>query len=350
MARILANLFALVASEADATVYSPQLTKVSILADDETGNLRDPSGMIQDPKTGRWHFWVVFVPGSTKPGWAGYLHHYSADAIEGPFTNHGLALNHSSDSAAFDYSGMFSSSALYDEEEAAWYLFYSGTGANDTATDHISAQLVASAPSADGPWTRLGLVAYPTGPAGHWNARRTDSGRAMRIGGQRGYWTKGCRDGTTSAAFTGVKHTCAEGAYFPLNQASWRPPYAEWKSNPIYEAKVAPFADPAGYENCEFFRGPKNEQVNGSRPLHVLCQAHSSRKQPHFITDASGLHWTLVNTLNTAPAAEPTPVYHGAVPGDEAEVTHFIARVEGPRLTVGLFKLDWVPSTTSAIV
>merc|ERR1719160_1706453 len=88
--------------------------------------------------------------------------------MDGPFSNHGLALNHSSDPAAFDFSGMFSPSALYDEQEDLWYLFYSGTGANDTtrsdtAHNHISAQLVASAASPEGPWTRLGLVTYPTG-------------------------------------------------------------------------------------------------------------------------------------------------------------------------------------------
>merc|ERR1712000_653424 len=109
-----------------------RLTKLSIIANDTTGQLRDPSAMVQDPKTGRWHFWVVYMPGKTRSGWRGYLHHYSAESIEGPWRNDGLALNHSADPHAFDNGGMFSPSAIYDPDEGKWYLFYSGTGANMT--------------------------------------------------------------------------------------------------------------------------------------------------------------------------------------------------------------------------
>merc|ERR1712107_929702 len=326
---------------------SPRLTQVSIIAENSTGNLRDPSGMVKDPKTGRWHFWVVYIPGTFQPGWSGYLHHYSADSMEGPFTNHGQAMDHSTDPSAFDFNGMFSLSALYDEDEDMWYLHYSGTGANFTNStpiqDPISAQLVASAKSPDGPWTRLGLVAYPTGSDATgwykpWNARRCDSGRAMKIGGKRGYWTKCCNKGSTPK-----NHSCEEGAYFPENPSSWRPPYAEWSSNPIYKAAgSAAYKDKKGYENCEFFRGPENEMLDGKRLLHVLCQGHTTG-QPHFVTDASGLSWTFLELVSTNSAKEPTPVYSSLMPGDEAEVTHFIARTKTSHLVVGFYKLDWVP-------
>jgi len=333
-------------------LMSPRLTKVNLVAYDPTGNLRDPSAMIRDPKTGRWHFWVVWS-GGAHGGWGGYLHHYSADAIEGSWTNHGRAMNHSADPEAFDYRGMFSPSALYDEQADAWYLFYSGIGSNTTG-NHISAQLVASSRSPDGPWTRAGLVTYPTGTVDQgfnltWNGRRTDSGRAMKLNGQRGYWTKGCRTKLNVSA----AHTCSEGAYFPDEPRFWDPPYSEWSSNPIFKADGSSgYKDGEGYENCEFFKGPPEEVVDGQRLLHVLCKGHHTAA-PHFVSDKAGLRWSFVEMLRTDPAKEPTPVYHGAVPGDEAEVSHFLARQEGDdecasptkRYCIGLYKLDWVPQS-----
>ena len=85
----------------------PTLTYVSTIANDTTGNLRDPSSVVQDPSTGRWHFYVDYMAGKTQPGWHSVLHHYSAAAIEGPYTNHGIApgMNHSDDPTAWDYAG-----------------------------------------------------------------------------------------------------------------------------------------------------------------------------------------------------------------------------------------------------
>ena len=91
----------------------PLLQYVKTIADDPQNNLRDPSPMIQDPATGRWHFWVDWMPSATSPngdGWHAYLRHYSAPAIEGPWVSHGyqgqpFALNHSSDPSAWDYAG-----------------------------------------------------------------------------------------------------------------------------------------------------------------------------------------------------------------------------------------------------
>ena len=56
----------------------PVLTYVSTIANDSTGNLRDPSSVVQDPATGRWHFYVDYMAGKTQPGWHAVLHHYSA--------------------------------------------------------------------------------------------------------------------------------------------------------------------------------------------------------------------------------------------------------------------------------
>jgi hypothetical protein len=83
----------------------PTLNYVKTIAVDPTGNLRDPSAMVQDSQTKLWHFWVDYMPGSHQPGWHAVLHHYSAPEITGPWTNHGLALNHSTDPAAWDYAG-----------------------------------------------------------------------------------------------------------------------------------------------------------------------------------------------------------------------------------------------------
>ena len=46
--------------------HTPRLAHVRTIASDPAGNLRDPSAVVQDPKTKRWHFWVgmMILPGS----------------------------------------------------------------------------------------------------------------------------------------------------------------------------------------------------------------------------------------------------------------------------------------------
>lgn len=318
----------------DAFYYKPALKFVKTIANDTTGNLRDPSAAVFDSVGGRWHFWVDYMPGSTKPGWHSFQHHYSAEKIEGPWTNHGLAINHSTDPKAWDYAGTFSPSVIFAEDEKLWYLFYSASGANQSKLS-TCAQMVASSKSPDGPWTKLGLVGAPTGSndsnwTRSWNARRLDSGRALIVNGRKGYWTKGVK----------AKAWAQEGVYFPVNSKSFKPPYQEWGHNPIFPAPNN------GYENCEFFMGPKGEAGYPKGLLHVVCNWHSNHKggtNPHFVTDpmSYALNWTFVESINFG-ALEPTPVYHG-VPGDAAEVNQFIARVEhGNRITVGLYNLTWI--------
>merc|ERR1712062_543153 len=98
--------------------------------------------------------------------------------------------------------------------------------------------------------------------------------------------------------------------------------------------------------------GPKEEAIDGQRLTHVLCTTHSGRHpfRPHFVADKSGLSWSFVEHLPASSANEATPVYHGGVPGDEAEVTHVLGRQEGANSTcsskhicIGLYKLEWVP-------
>merc|ERR1712232_1234466 len=98
-----------------------------------------------------------------------------------------------------------------------------------------------------------------------------------------------------------------EGAYFPINASSFAPPYAEWPGNPIYKADgTSPggWKGSGGYENCEFFLGPKGE-VADKRLLHVLCQSHTGG-QPHFVAEPGALNWTFVDNVHTGPAMEPT--------------------------------------------
>ena len=57
-----------------------------------------------------------YVPGAEQSGWSGWLHHYSAPTIAGPFVNHGIALNKSTDPDAWDCNGMFSPSVLHDPQ------------------------------------------------------------------------------------------------------------------------------------------------------------------------------------------------------------------------------------------
>lgn len=326
------------ATPAPPHVAVPALSTVRTIATDPSGNLRDPSAPVQDPTTGLWHFWVVYIPGATQPGWHGYLHHYRSKNTTVESTEWeglGLALNHSADQAAYDCCGMFSPSAIYDG--GRWWLFYSGTAANYSET-RTSAQLVAEAASPEGPWTRRGVVARPLGSppdwSSPWNARRLDSGRAMIVGGQRGYWTKGVRG----------KSFAQEGLYLPQSPDSFMPPYTEWAHNPVFPAANESSTRADGYENCEFFMGPAGEGL-----LHVICQSHNGG-QPHWVTDPKppvlGMVWRYVGTVSTKPALEPTPVYEGGPPGDGATVRFFIARtntgVKGPgSLAVALYRLAW---------
>jgi hypothetical protein len=365
----------------------PLLTYVDTVASDPDGNLRDPSPVIQDPVTGRYHFWVDWLPGATMPGWDAYLRHYSAPNITGPWVNHGLALNHSSDPAAWDYAGQFSSSAFFDAEDGTdhgtWWLYYSASGANQSAM-LTNAQIVCSSTSPDGPWTRRGLAAWPTGSpatqwttsvaatpncvAGHgvcWNARFVDSGRALVVGGRRSFWTKGVEGGTLGAL------VASYGVYLPESNRSFAPPYTETGGNPVY----APLGKPgegAGYENCEFFTGADDGL------FHILCTWDGGTLgppglpqgvHPHFVvdlaTDPLGEHWIYTGSIavyntsdpavgKTVPmAGEPTPVYEGGPPGDTAKVGYFIAREDGithggpGALRIGLFKLTWVDPVPS---
>ena len=340
--------------------YTPVLSFVSMIATDASGNLRDPSAMIQDPATKKWHFWVDYMSGGTQAGWHAYQHHYSADAIAGPWKLEGLAFNHSTtDPEAWDYAGQFSPSVIYDAAEpgdAKWFYFYSASGANQSKL-LTCAQMVRSSTSPSGPWSEpLGVVARPTGtpPAwsGAWNTRRLDSGRALIIGGKRGYWTKGV---------SGTNVAC-EGLYLPKDSSSsFAPPYAEWQHNPLYSPARFGKYDAAGYENCEFFMASKEH----GGLLHVVCSWHSGRGppplphggSPHFVidlaNDPTGRNWTYAGSLSwQAPDSkftpgEPTPVYEGGAPGDEASVNYFIARTATGKtgaggLAIGLFKLSWI--------
>jgi hypothetical protein len=334
------------------------LNFVATIAHDPNGNMRDPSAMLQDPVSKTWHFWVDHMNGSTQPGWHAYLHHYSAPAIVGPWTLSGPtpALPHSSDSDAWDFAGSFSPSVIYEPEEKLWYLFYSASGKNQSKFN-TCAQLVASAASPEGPWTKLGPVAVPTGSPPHWegwNAQRLDSGRALVIGGRKGFWTKGCSGAVGQ-----------EGLYLPHAQRSWAPPYAEAAGvNPLFAARNWCLH---GYENCEFFRRSAN-----ASDLHIWCSFHGGRGKPgmlqgpapHFVVDLNtspnGENWTYAgaltphNTSDPGPVpGEPTPVYEDGLPGDGATVRYFIARhtvrhgmtdATGPgSLAIGLYKLSWLP-------
>eukprot|EP00039_Didymoeca_costata_P021577 m.344905 g.344905 ORF g.344905 m.344905 type:complete len:452 (+) comp25383_c0_seq1:138-1493(+) len=343
----------------NATYYIPALEYVSTIALDMTGNLRDPSAVVQDPVTKLYHFWVDYMPGSINPGWNAVLHHYSAPAITGPWTNHGLAINHSTDPNAWDFNGTFSPSVIYsaDETPPMWYLFYSASGANHSTVE-TCAQLVASSSSPDGPWEKLGPVAVPTGlpPSWNqsWNARRLDSGRALIIGGRKGYWTKGVKD----------QGSATEGVYFAASQNTFSPPYVEYENNPLFP--LGPY-DNKGYENCEFFMGPPGEKNSTHGLMHIICSWHggdglpgySHGPVPHFVSDLEsdkyGLNWTYAGSLSfvTHPVPlEPTPVYENGIPGDGATVNYFIARHTTNNrgsgyLAIGLFKLSWVKPTMS---
>jgi hypothetical protein len=322
-----------VAARGGGGFRAPVLTRVATIAADARAHLRDPSSVVRDAATGLWHFMVDYIPlaQGVSSGWHALLHHFVAPSAAGPWTDRGLALNWSAAPDAPDSWGTFSPSLLFDDGDKLWYLFYSGTSRASYNATQSCAQLVASAPSPDGPWTRRGVACAPDGAPPAWNqswhARRCDSGRAMVVGARRGYWTKGV-SGYALAQ---------EGAFFPANASSFAPPYEPWAQNPIFPA----LPETEGMENCEFFAGPAGEP--GGPWLHVLCQNHGAG-QPHFVTK-DALHWKLLGELDTGAALEPTPVYDG-MPGDAAPVNFFIARADAtpaaPNLHIDLHSLSWV--------
>merc|ERR1739848_658427 len=107
--------------------------------------------------------------------------------------------------------------------------------------------------------------------------------------------------------------------------------------------------------------------------FHILCTwdggtlgpANLPRgTHPHFVVnltaDPLGSTWTYVGAIDVYNAStpgigkiipmagEPTPVYEGGPPGDNATVRYFIAREDGithggkGSLRIGLFSLKWV--------
>ena len=80
--------------------------------------------------------------------------------------------------------------------------------------------MVATSASPDGPWRKLGVIGVPTGrppnwsPA--WNSRRLDSGRALVVGGKKGYWTKGVAGPSSDGRQVSIAQ---EGLYVPDDQA-----------------------------------------------------------------------------------------------------------------------------------
>ena len=186
---------------ADAAALSPRLTKIrTIVSGGQFGDgcdVQDPSPMIRDPKTNLWHFWSVFGCGGTC-GWAGHLRHWYSNTTNletAGFVDGGIALNHSSDPHALDSNGQFSPAIFYDTSHAMWYLFFSATGKNGSATRRCiteptgctSSQMVASSVTPHGPWLKLGPVARALND-GSWNERLVDSGRALEIHGKRGFY------------------------------------------------------------------------------------------------------------------------------------------------------------------
>jgi hypothetical protein len=247
--------------------------------------------------------------------------------------------------------------------DQTWYLFYSATGKNGSATRKCiteptgceSSQMVASSVSPHGPWKKLGYVARAMND-GSWNERLVDSGRALLVNGKRGYYGIG---------FLSLAHdkTAAvediEGVYFPEDPASFRPPYK--LGVPLNTSSDANYE---GYENCEFL------PLQGM--MHVLCTDHHSGKcynqgpgpggahhasnlscVAHFIANEDLSVWTLQERITTKPALEPTFVYEGAV-GNEANVSYSIARTIDPLCSptylacedIALYRVTWVPMGT----
>ena len=103
--------------------------------------------------------------------------------------------------------------------------------------------------------------------------------------------------------------------------------------------------------------GPKRYEPH---TMHIWCNWHGGGGAPHFVVDLlkspTGLDWVYVETLpgnggnpsDRQPPGEPTPVYEGGPPGDQATVNYFIARTSVKRagpgsLVIGLYKLRWTP-------
>ena len=126
-------------------------------------DVQDPSPMIRDPQTGLWHFWSVFGCGGTC-GWAGQLRHWYSNSTElesAAFLDGGQALNHSADPNALDSNGQFSPAIIYDAADSTWFLFYSATGKNGSASRRCAHSACQSHPSRPCSVPSLALAAPP---------------------------------------------------------------------------------------------------------------------------------------------------------------------------------------------
>jgi hypothetical protein len=227
--------------------------------------------------------------------------------------------------------------------------------------DNLSAQGVAVATSPFGPWRRLGIVApggLAWGPDGRgggfrpdlWNGLRVDSGRALVVNGTRLYSTKGIGNGThIPNSNPSGGYQALQGVFYPANQSSWAPPYRLFAGNPV--TRAGPSGNSftvGGAENCEFFSGPDGY-------FHAVCTAHGALYKggniPHYVVRvlrASGgvqkesdVSWTFAGFVPNLGAAEPTPAYEGAPPGDAANVRFFVARsTKG----ISLYSVQWSPA------
>jgi hypothetical protein len=220
-----------------------------------------------------------------------------------------------------------------------------------------SAQGVAVAESASGPWRRLGLVAAgglgwgASGKGGGfrtnlWNGLRVDSGRALVVNGTKLYSTKGIGNGTKIPNENpGGHYQALQGVFFPKSNQSWAPPYTAYSRNPV--TRAGPDGNTftvGGAENCEFYSGPDGF-------FHATCAAHGALYPggdcPHYLVSVSSemdVQWTFVG-FHCSGAAEATPVYEGAPPGDKARVNFFIARDKGG---VSLYSVSWAPVNQSS--
>ena len=187
-------------------VESPRLRYVRTIITGQSvgGNVQDPTAM-RDPVSGLYHIFALWGKDGSC-GWAGNIRHFyssTSNLSTARWIDGGLTMNLTSDPWAPDSNGQFMPGIMRDPADGKWFLFYSALGKGGDPMKHcvtepfdfqrgdcLSSQLVASADSPHGPWTKLGMVSNATHDGVSWNERLVDGGRPLIIAG-RAYWALG---------------------------------------------------------------------------------------------------------------------------------------------------------------
>ena len=275
-------------------------------------------------------------------GYNGVIYHYYSSELTEHFATSGMAINKSSNPSDFDYHGVFTPGAMYDNTTDEWLIYYGGVrNGSSSHTENIG--LAISKNGVNGPFIKqrrfnpiitldeifwcLPNISTPA---------RVDEAKPYIINNRRMIYTKGvCNN-----------FTALDGIWFSSdNNNTWNAPYTvSTEYSPIVNSLNT--VDHKGFENVKIFMGPDGY-------LHLTGHDHGDNQCPHYISDDNnnGFKWKLVNLMNEfgLPIYEPAPVYPYGVPGDQGGIPKYMIQFVNSSTPyhIDLMNLTWIESNQS---